>query len=1367
MFTKLSLYCEKVIEAGWLAVLVLVPVFFNIYSARTFEPDKITLMRSIALIMVLAWLIKVAEAGFGRLEASENRDQTEVAEDAEPGKSVWQRLTAIPLLVPTLLVVAAYLISTILSISPKVSLWGSYQRMQGTYTALSYVVIFALVASHLRTRAQVDRLMTVVIVTSLPVALYGIVQRYGLDPLPWAGDVQSRVASNMGNAIFVAAYLIMAVPPTLARLVNSMSAILKDEDTGWANTVLAAVYIFILAVDLITIIFSGSRGPLLGLMAGMFYFVFLGVLSRYRRRPQEARVSVGPVLRSLAEVVLPVAVGAGLGFAWFTASGGPSFGGRSLDLGAAVALGLLVGVVLSVLVVVVRLTISRGSWRLWLNWVFTAVVVAGLLVSFNVPQSPLSSLKSVPTVGRLASLFQSGSGTGRVRVLIWEGVLNLISPHEALGVPGEFTDSLNPVRPVTGYGPESMFNAFAFVYPPELAHVEARGSSADRSHNETFDFLATLGIFGFLAYYLFIFSLFYYLLRAVGWIPDRSARRRLMMLLGVGGLLGVLAPRVVVGSFVFSAVGLPAGMLGMILVYLVWQALVSPPAAPTAVEEVGSRIGEGQDLVIIGIFSALVAHFVEVHFVFSIAATYVYFWVYAGVVVAWLYGAFERDAVEYDMAVRAYGGANAPRRGGGSSRSARKDRKGGRRRGGSAEQDASPARSARPGREDWETWLGVFGLSMALILVTMVFDFVTSQFDVSRGNFSLLWMFAITWLIGMAVGLGEVAIRKDTWRKPLNWGRALLLYGVTSLGYPLFYLVVHRWNLRPRTALSSDALQAVWQGVSVVNGAFTFFYAFVILLLLLMAGMLAAPLFNRQLFWRKGNWWLYPVMMAAVTAAILFKNVDVVRADMLLKQGEQYRNQQQYDAAVELHQRAVQLDPDEDFYYLMLALDHQLKAQDGRFTPEQRAQAWAQGEQIALEARRINLYNPDNTGNMGRYYLTWAQMMPAGDEQQLIRFDQAEDYFQRTIHLAPQNVVYYNLLAQTYYILGQYEQAEALLQQSVALDSRFEQTQMLLGDTYGAMGRPEDAALAHRAAILRAPSAFADQFLDQRINFYLSYPQMEDILAAFDQASEERPKDPVPPRTLGHIYTVLGDQAKAKEYFEEALNRGDSGAQTVAELAGAYLASDDFANAVALYEQVLTNEPDNAQVHSNLGYAYARMGRLEDAIRENLRVLELTPGDYISHRNLALLYRDSGQPEEAIAQAEKMLETSPPEEMGPGYLLAGSLYEGAGRMDEAITAYEQAVVAAPSMTQGFAAVGNAYLSQGRIQEALDAFLQMASLAPGDYTIQEQLALLYSDLGQMDAALASARQALELAPDDARPALEQLVSQLEAQKGAVE
>ncbi len=1378
MQTKLSLFCEKVIEAGWLAALILVPVFFNIYSARTFEPDKLTLMRSIALVMALAWLIKVAETGIGRAESSGSGHAADAASSLKKRQGI-RRLLDAPLFLPTSLLVLAYVISTIFSISPTVALWGSYQRLQGTYTALSYIVIFALMATHLRTKAQVDRLVTTVILTSLPVGLYGIIQHYGLDPLPWAGNVQSRVASNLGNAIFVASYLIMAIPLTLARLLNSMAAILNEEEASWGHTVLAAVYIFILAVELITVLFSRSRGPLLGLLAGIFFFVFLGLLSLYRRRETTDSITLGDGLRSLLETAAPLGFGGVLGVVVFKLAGPIPVGQTSLDLWPLVAAGFLLGVVVNALLVALRAAIHRGWSRLWLNWVLLAVFMAGFLVSLNLPSSPFLSLQSLPTVGRLTQLFQPGEGSGRVRVLIWEGVLKLIAPHDPLGIPGEFSDRYNAVRPLIGYGPESMFNAFAKVYPPELAHVEKRGSSADRSHNETFDSLATMGILGFVAYYFLMFSLFYYLLKAVGWIPNSAARRRLLALLAVGGVSGVVIPRLITGNFVFSGLGLPAGLLFMMFVYLIWQALVGAAefGQGDGRETAAQSVSSGETLLLLGIFTAVVAHFVEVHFVFSIAATYLYFWAYAGVVVA-----RTRWASEGGIATPLVAGEGAePDRveAATSPSPARSPRKRRRRRRKPTSQATSAA--SRPEAatsplssqgEDWETWLGVLGLVVSIILMALIFDFITIQFDVSRGNFSMLWMFTITWGMGLAIGLGEVAIRGRAWQKPVNWGRALLLYVVTSLGYTLFYLMVHRWQLRLRNVSAADPIQAVIRGANVFTGAFILFYVFVGLLLLLTAAMLAVPHFRRQPAWRVANWWLYPVLILATGVVILTKNVDVVRADMYLKQGEQYRGQKQYDNAIALHKRSIEFDRDEDFYYLMLALDYQLKGQDNRISDQERALAWAEGEKITIRGREINPYNPDNTGNLGRYYFTWAQVSPPNDPQREPRFQKALEFFEKATKLAPQNVVYYNLWAQTYYILGQFEEAEKILQTSVALDPEFEQTQTLLGDTYAAMGRPVEAVKAHRAAILLSPRAFADQFLDQRLNFYLSASQtitdsvspIQVIIAAFEEAGAQHPDDATIPRTLGRIYARMGEQQKAIAYYGQAIQMGDDSARTLLGVADAYLALKDYQKAADAYQRALQRDPQNVQAHSNLGYAYARLGRLDEAIQENLQVLQLAPNDYISHRNLVLLYRDSGRLDEAIQQAERMIEVTPENELGTVYFLLGSLYEASGQPVKATEAYEQAVAATPGLTQAQVALGNLYLQQGRVEDALQTFQTVAQLTPDDYTVHQQLALIYRELGRYDEALAEANLALSLAPEDVRESLQQLVTQIEAEKG---
>src|SRR5215208_2755465 len=93
--TKLDAWCDALIEAGWLAALVVAPMFFNVFSSRVFEPDKISLVRSIALIMLLAWLVKLANGGPAWLPPYSAAN----SESSEPApRTVWRNPFVIPLL---------------------------------------------------------------------------------------------------------------------------------------------------------------------------------------------------------------------------------------------------------------------------------------------------------------------------------------------------------------------------------------------------------------------------------------------------------------------------------------------------------------------------------------------------------------------------------------------------------------------------------------------------------------------------------------------------------------------------------------------------------------------------------------------------------------------------------------------------------------------------------------------------------------------------------------------------------------------------------------------------------------------------------------------------------------------------------------------------------------------------------------------------------------------------------------------------------------------------------------------------------------------------------------------------------------------
>jgi len=265
--TRLSSFCDRVVEAGWLVLAVVVPLFFNIFSSRVFEPDKLTLLRSIVLIMAVAWLFRYFTI------------------QRQPTISPLRLARSSLLAFPVLILAGSYVLSTILSVNPAVSFWGSYVRLQGLLTNLAYLTLFFLIAERMRTRAQIDRLISVIIVASIPISIYGIIQHMQLDPMPWGGDVTFRVTSTMGNAIFLAAYLIMVAPLTLARLAQTVRNVLRPA-AGKAQTVdkvLLAGFAIALILQLLTILFTKSRGPWIGLASGLF-FMLLVWLVRLRKR---------------------------------------------------------------------------------------------------------------------------------------------------------------------------------------------------------------------------------------------------------------------------------------------------------------------------------------------------------------------------------------------------------------------------------------------------------------------------------------------------------------------------------------------------------------------------------------------------------------------------------------------------------------------------------------------------------------------------------------------------------------------------------------------------------------------------------------------------------------------------------------------------------------------------------------------------------------------------------------------------------------------------------------------------------------------------------------------------------------------------
>lgn len=1115
--TKLSRYCETLIEAGWLAALVLVPLFFNVYSARVFEPDKITLLRSITLVMIAAWIVMQVERATTSPAWSDKgwRD----------GLRTWLRT---PLVLPTLALVAVYLVSTIFSVSPRVSLLGSYQRLQGTYTLLSYIIVFAMLLAIVRRQEQVDRLVTVAILTSVPIALYGLLQRAGADPLPWGGDVVTRVAGNMGNAIFIAAYLIMVFPLTVGRIVESFSDMLRREQLNGYDVVRAAGYVIVLVLQTLTIYFSGSRGPWIGWFAGLFF------------------------------------------------------------------LGLLLAL----------------YWRArWLMFGVIATAIAGLvfLIVLNLPNSPLAELRKVPYLGRLGTIFEIEGGTGKVRVLIWEGTVDLISPHEPLVFPDGSQDPYNALRPLIGYGPESMYVAYNRFYPPDLAHLESRNASPDRAHNETLDALAITGVLGLVVQLFLYGAVFYYGLKALGLMRAAIQRWLFVGLYVGGGLIATIVAWRAAGEE-FIGVGLPTGIAFGVLIYLAISVLFF-------YGEGMARLSHNRQLLLIALLGGIIAHFIEIHFGIAIAATRLYFWTYSGLIVAIGYLIPQMEATkttpEREASVADRGGSPRPApfspQPGGKKRSRRRR----------AEQVAG---GRLPVGEDWLSPTLALAAILGLILITIGFEFITnpprdsSTWDVlvtslttlQRQNgatsYGALGLVLLAWLMCSGLAAAELA-RQGVFSRPgATWqaGTATVAGVSGALAFACYMIIAG--TLSFIVSDHSSALVGI-QGVKIIAGRIanmlSLFYLFVFATVALVAWLLLRPSSSGLRRWSTGGTVASVVALLVMPWLIVTTNLNIIIADIVYKQADPYEKQaaslrtatdpQQrqleatsWEAAVTLHEQALTLAPNEDYYYLFLGrADLELAA--ALDDPAAQDRLLQTAREKLLDAQVINPLNTDHAANLARLNRRWADILNARAAQydQMARTaqankntaevtqrqQQAQDaraqaiqkaqeaarYYEQATNLSPHNAQLWNEWGSLLWDnLRDFEGAVAKYQKSLELDQQYDQTYSLLTNLY------------------------------------------------YDRAQ-----------------LATGRDEKLK-YYQQLIPYGEKAVQLSPKLATAW---------------------------DGLSVAYVELGRCQDGITTTLRLIALLPANeptiWNAHRNLAVSYRDCGRYPEALNEAQKALDLAP------------------------------------------------------------------------------------------------------------------------------
>ncbi|MFT7624847.1 MAG: hypothetical protein ACI9WU_004037, partial [Myxococcota bacterium] len=236
-------------EAAVMLAVVVAALYWEPATMRGFEAPKVWLVRSLALLGLPLLVLR-------------------------------RRLLPRSLMIMVGAWLAALAASTALAVAPSAAIYGSYLRQEGALTELAWLTIFGATAIVARQPRRALRLVRTLVMASVPVAGYALMQALITDPrIPIAAS--GRPGGTIGSPLMMAGFLVAVIPLTL---VLATTAIREARRTrSRADRAAAGAYALILVVQSTAVILSGSRGPLLGLLGGAAFVLLAASLVRRSR----------------------------------------------------------------------------------------------------------------------------------------------------------------------------------------------------------------------------------------------------------------------------------------------------------------------------------------------------------------------------------------------------------------------------------------------------------------------------------------------------------------------------------------------------------------------------------------------------------------------------------------------------------------------------------------------------------------------------------------------------------------------------------------------------------------------------------------------------------------------------------------------------------------------------------------------------------------------------------------------------------------------------------------------------------------------------------------------------------------------------
>ncbi|MFC1483059.1 O-antigen ligase family protein [Candidatus Margulisiibacteriota bacterium] len=185
------------------------------------------------------------------------------------------------------------LLSTIFSPNKYLSLIGAYDRWEGIILVYSYIVFFLMIVYFVNSIRSFLWFLCGFFLSTLYVAVYGVLQSFGIDFMNWSADPTGRVFASINNPVHMSAYVAMLIPLAIGILFFYYTRYMKQENEK--NTeqyqqdttslfIAIAAFVFTFIAFYVANIISFGRATWLGFSAASALFFIVAFNLYFKKR---------------------------------------------------------------------------------------------------------------------------------------------------------------------------------------------------------------------------------------------------------------------------------------------------------------------------------------------------------------------------------------------------------------------------------------------------------------------------------------------------------------------------------------------------------------------------------------------------------------------------------------------------------------------------------------------------------------------------------------------------------------------------------------------------------------------------------------------------------------------------------------------------------------------------------------------------------------------------------------------------------------------------------------------------------------------------------------------------------------------------